>query len=254
MNARYIIAILLAFPSVAFGQGAILETPDDLQGLAAPPGYRGAVPKRVDLTPRLPIPRSQGATATCTSWAATFAGASFALRARGKGSALSLSPSFTYNQVSRDQWCASATSLSATLNTLRDVGALPVEEFAFDGGWCGRLPTKAEVERASQFRIRGWAAFDAKNIDSVKEQIARGVPVIFAMPSTPKMRALQNDAVLEEDDQPGQGHAMIAAGYDDTKKAFLIQNSWGRSWATGGHGWFGYEFWKRNAAFGFVIE
>ena len=170
------------------------------------------------------------------------------------GSALSLSPSFTYNQVSHDQWCGRGTSTSATLNLLRDVGALPIEEFAFDGGWCGRLPTAAELERAKQFRIKSWAAFGATALDKVKQQLASGVPVIFATRATRKMDALRGDAVLEEDDVPGEGHAMVAVGYDDAKRAFLVQNSHGQSWGNKGYGWFGYEYWKRNVRVGFVVE
>jgi C1A family cysteine protease len=183
-----------------------------------------------------------------------YAAASLALRARGFASALTLSPSFAYNQVSRDQWCGTNTKISSTLNLVRDVGALPIEEFAFDGGWCGRLPTAAELERANGFRIKGWSAFDATSLDKIKEQLARGVAVIFAMRVTAKMKALRGDAVLEDDDFPGQGHKMVAIGYDDAKKAFLIQSSWGQSWAAKGYGWFGYEFWKRNVSAGFVIE
>lgn len=247
-------AVLFALPCRVFAQGAILETLDDLHGAPEPAGYRGTVPERVDLSSRLPAVRGQGGTSTCVSWAATYAAASFALRSRGVGSALSLSPSFTYNQVSRDQWCGRGTSISATLNLLRDVGALPIEEFAFDGGWCGRQPTSAELQRAKQFRIKNWSAFDATALDKVKQQLARGVPVIFGTRWTRKLAALRSDAVLEEDDIPGEGHAMVAVGYDDAKRAFLIQNSFGRSWGNKGYGWFGYDFWKRNVRVGFVIE
>jgi C1A family cysteine protease len=71
---------------------------------------------------------------------------------------------------------------------------------------------------------------------------------------TPKVGALRGDAVLNEDDVPGEGHAMVAVGYDDAKQAFLIQNSWGPSWGNKGYGWFGYDFWKRNVRVGHVIE
>jgi C1A family cysteine protease len=247
-------AVLFALPCRAFAQGAILETLDDLHGAPEPAGYRGTAPERVDLSSRLPAVRGQGGTSTCASWAATYAAASFALRARGVGSALTLSPSFTYNQVSHDQWCGRGTTISATLNLLRDVGALPIEEFAFDGGWCGRQPTAAELQRAKQFRIKSWAAFDATALDKVKQQLARGVLVIFATHWTRKLGALRGDAVFEEDDIPGEGHAMVAVGYDDAKRAFLIQNSFGQSWGNKGYGWFGYDFWKRNVRVGYVIE
>jgi C1A family cysteine protease len=254
MRNLLVCAVLLVLPQAAVAQGAILETLEELRDVPEPESFRGTIPERVNLSSKMPIVRSQFTTSTCVSWAATYAAASLALRAHGLGPSLTLSPSFTYNQVSRDQWCASGTSISSTLNMLRNVGGLPVEEFAFDGGWCGRIPNKAELERASRYRIRGWATFDAKDIDKVKEQIARGVPVIFAMRGTPKMFSLRGDAVLEEDDTPGEGHSMVVVGYDDAKKAFLIQNSFGRSWGNNGFGWFGYNFWKRNAGPGFVIE
>jgi C1A family cysteine protease len=247
-------AILFALPCPASAQGAILETLDDLRGAPEPASYRGTAPDRVDLSAKLPAVRSQGATSTCVSWAATYAAASFALRVRGAGAAVALSPSFTYSQVARDQWCNSGTSISATLNLLRDTGSVPIDEFAFDGGWCGRQPTAAEVERAKQFRIKSWAAFDATDVDKVRQQLARGVPVIFGTRSTRKLGALRGDAVLEEDDVPGEGHAMVAVGYDDAKRAFLIQNSFGQSWGNKGLGWIGYEYWKRNVRVGFVIE
>jgi C1A family cysteine protease len=247
-------AVLFVFVRGAFAQGAITETLNDLRDAPQPESYRGVVPERADLSSKLPGVRTQGMTSTCVSWATTYAAASFALRTRGVGSALSLSPSFTYNQVSRDQWCGRGTTISATLNHLRDVGALPIDEFAFDGGWCGRQPTAAELERAKQFRIKNWAAFDASSLDKVKEQLARGVPVIFGTHWTRKLDALRGDAVLEDDDIPGEGHAMVAIGYDDAKRAFRIQNSFGQSWGNKGYGWFGYEFWKRNVRVGYVIE
>lgn len=237
-----------------FAQGAILESLDELRGTGEPPIYRGTTPERVDISPKLPGVRSQFPSSSCVSWAATYAAASFALRARGVAPGVTLSPSFTYNQIVRDQWCGRGTSISTTLNLLRDTGALPIEEFAFDPGWCGRQPTGEELDRAKTFRIRSWAAFDALSLDKVKQQLTRGVPVIFATHWTRKMGALRGDAVLQEDDTPGEGHAMVVVGYDDSKRAFLVQNSFGSSWGNKGYGWFGYDFWKRNVRVGYVIE
>jgi C1A family cysteine protease len=255
---------LFTLPSHAFAQGAIIETLEELRRLPPPSTSRSraadeltppaSLPDRVDLSSKMPAVRNQGPTDSCVSWAATYAAGSYSLRTRGVGPALTLSPSFTYNQEARDQWCRRGTNISKTLNLLRELGSVPIDEFVFDGGWCGRQPTAAELERAARFRIRNWAAFDATSIDKVRQQLARGVPVIFAMPATSKMQALRGAAVLEEDDVPGEGHAMVAVGYDDAKHAFLIQNSWGQSWGEKGLGWFGYEFWKRHIRVGYVIE
>jgi C1A family cysteine protease len=252
-------------PYRAFAQGAIIESLEEVRRLPPPPTFRNraaeeltppaSLPDHVDLSSKMPVVRSQGPTDSCVSWAATYAVASYSLRNRGVGGAnLTLSPSFTYNQVAHDQWCRRGTNISMTLNLLREVGSLPMDEFVFDGGWCGRQPTAAELERAGKYRIRSWSAFDATSIDKVKAQLARGNPVIFGVRATAKMQALRGAAVLEEDDVADEGHAMVAVGYDDAKHAFLIQNSWGTSWGEKGFGWFGYEFWKRNIRVGFVIE
>ena len=248
-------AIAILLPVHAHGQGAILETAEDLKQVAPPPEFRNAsaLPPRAEI-PNMPPPREQAFTSTCTSWSVTYAAASHAARRYGLGPSTTLSPAFTYNQVSGDRTCHSPTSIATTLDLLRVQGALPIEEFVFDPGFCGRRPTDAERKRALRFRIKGWTRFDASNIDAVKSQLARGVPVIFSMRVGSKVRGQRGDGVIESDEGDIGGHAMVAVGYDNTKQAFRIQNSWGRNWGDGGYGWFSYEFWRRNARVAYVID
>lgn len=42
------------------------------------------------------------------------------------------------------------------------------------------------------------------------------------------------------------GHAVLAVGYDDSKQAFKIKNSWGKSWKEGGYFWMPYSFITSN--------
>jgi hypothetical protein len=243
-------------PGSARAQGAIIETLDDLMNVPQAPGFRGALPARVDLAANIPTPGTQGSSGSCVSWAVTYAAASQAARRAGLGPTLRLSPSFTYNKLSRDPICVAGTTPSATLDMVRDVGALPFEEYVFDGGWCGRLPTDAELQRAAKYRIKGWSKLDARKIEDVKSQLARGVAVIYDMSPDDQFQKFKGNSVI---DIPGKmngggGHAMIAIGYDDARKAFRIQNSWGRSWGDGGYAWLGYDFWVRNTEVGYVID
>ena len=81
------------------------------------------------------------------------------------------------------------------------------------------------------------------------------VPVAFAIRTSKELHELKGDTIF---DPPGvlngEGHTMIAVGYDDARKAFRIQNSWGRAFGDGGYAWVSYDFWVRNTHVGFVID
>lgn len=42
-------------------------------------------------------------------------------------------------------------------------------------------------------------------------------------------------------DTSGGGHAVVIVGWDDSKNAWLIKNSWGTDWGMNGFGWIGYN-------------
>jgi len=247
--------LLLLAPASARAQGAIIETLEELRDIPNPPDFRATLPPRVDLTATLPPPGNQGPSGSCASWAVTYAAASQAGRRAGLGSSLRLSPSFTYNRLSRDPLCLAGTSASATLNMLRDIGALPFEEYVFDGGWCGRLPSDGELQRAGKYRIKSWSKLDARMVDHVKAQLARGVLVIFDMRPNEQFIKFKGDGVIDFPGvMGGGGHTMVAVGYDNARDAFRIQNSWGRGFGEGGYAWVSYDFWARNTQVGFVID
>jgi len=261
MNRAWTIAsalLLLAgtLPQPTLAQGAIIETLDDVKDVPQAPAFRGTLPPFADLTATLPPPGDQGPTGSCASWAVTYGAGSQAARRAGLGPTLRLSPSFTYNKISRDPICRTGTSPSATLDMLRDVGALPFERYVFDGGWCGRMPTSAELQEAAKYRIKGWGKIDARKIEDVKAQLARGVPVVFSMRPNGAFTQFKGSGVIDfAGVMTGAGHSMIAVGYDDTRKAFRIQNSWGRSsFGEGGYAWLSYDFWGRNTEVGYVIN
>lgn len=257
VRACVLSALLLpAFhPTPARAQGAIIETLEELSDRPFAPAFRGTLPARTDLTAWLPAPRSQAETGSCTSWGVTYAAASNAARRAGLGPSVALSPAFTYNKISGDAYCQTGTNISTTLDLLKSIGALPIEQFAFDAGWCGRIPTSDELQRAAKYRIKGWSHIDATHIEDVKQQLARGVPVVFDIRLSPEFTTLKGNGVFNPPGVlNGGGHTMTAIGYDDARGAFRIQNSWGRKWADGGYTWLGYDFWMRNTRVGYVID
>jgi len=43
-------------------------------------------------------------------------------------------------------------------------------------------------------------------------------------------------------DKAEGGHAVLLCGYKDETKNFLVRNSWGEDWGSGGYFWMPYEY------------
>ena len=118
-------------------------------------------------------------------------------RADAEHRRVALSPAFTYALAGGTPNCQRGTSITRTLEILRTIGALPLEEFAFDGNACTREPSGDEMARAARWRIKGWSRVDAHDLGAVKGQLARGRPVIFGMAVGPKFQAHRGAGVLQ---------------------------------------------------------
>jgi hypothetical protein len=87
------------------------------------------------------------------------------------------------------------------------------------------LPTEAERRRAARYRIKSWSRFDATDIEAVKVQLARGVPVIFNMLIGSRLASFRGDGVFSADEGAVDGHTMVvvsgAAGATTAMPGFL---------------------------------
>lgn len=88
---------------------------------------------------------------------------------------------------------------------------------------------------------------DLGSLDWFKTQLAGGHEVAFGVRLDSDDPSPNNDvweiaAQPRPDPKTWGGHAMLMVGYDDTKKAFRVKNSWGTGWGDKGYSWFSYDF------------
>jgi len=80
-------------------------------------------------------------------------------------------------------------------------------------------------------------------IEDVKASLAGYHPVLLGIPVWKNFVMLRDEDVpLPDNDKSVGGHAVAIIGYDDKKKAFLIQNSWRTAWGKFGRAWLPYEY------------
>ena len=203
------------------------------------------LPLAADLSAYFPPPRNQGDQNSCVGWSVGYAlRGYYANRVAGHTGSQSpvlLSPSFVYNLIADPGECDTGSNISDALDLLRDVGTVPLTRFPYRDSDCNRRPGPDVKREASSWRIRGWHTVDLTGPAAVKEQIAKGDPVVIGMYVTDAFTGLTGDTVFRDTRKDGDGHAMVVVGYDDRKRAFRLMNSWGPEWGRGGFGWVSYD-------------
>ena len=172
---------LLVLPRIVAAQGLEPEDPTTFASAQQAPGNRGIVVRQRVMLDGVPRPGNQWRTSTCVAWAVAYAAGSYYHRARLTGANAELSPAFAYALGNGDARCLASSRISKMLDVLRDVGGIPLSDYAYDPGWCGRVPTEAERRRAAAFRIPGWAVVPGLDPTAAKAQLVAGRVVIFSM-------------------------------------------------------------------------
>lgn len=103
-------------------------------------------------------------------------------------------------------------------------------------------------------------------LNSVKKYLDAKIPSMFGFWGFPSFSYCDVKGGIPypcPGEQAQWGHAIVAVGYDDTKKikntkcnktttgALLIRNSWGPTWGDQGYGWLPYDYVERKLAIDF---
>jgi hypothetical protein len=90
----------------------------------------------------------------------------------------------------------------------------------------------------------------------IKKALMRGNPVVVEVQVTAEFKLLRQtrfyDPKLGDKTAAGTQH-LVVVGYDEERRAFELQNSWGREWGNGGYIWITYEDLGALAMNGFVL-
>lgn len=231
------------------GRGSVLDQKVYDEALVHEPLAESALPSRVSLLEYAPPRGNQGRQGSCVGWATSYAARTI-LYARQTGRPPGdnvFSPSFTYNQIGRDD-CNGAYLIRA-LELLQQTGDLPLSRFAYDQRSCSHRPDANEKEDAAQYRIAGFTRLSVDASDyrtnalALKQHLAQGAPVVIGMNVGGTFESAMRGSRIwhptrSDYDMRGDwgGHAMSVIGYDDTLEggAFQLMNSWGPDWGEDG--------------------
>lgn len=215
------------------------------------------LPESVDWSSKMPEVGNQGAQQSCVAWSVAYALKSYQENVQ-LGEKMLFSPSFIYNQINNGENVP--TAVPDALRVLSEQGVCLLDEMPYDEKDWKSKPTGTLRESAKRFRIANWRQINTADIKEVKTFLAGGLPVIVGAQVSEEF--IQDgfrkgaDYEWKEKGKPSGGHAMLVVGYDNTKEAFRVINSWGKNWGDGGYVWVDYKLFQDPDAvmYGFVTK
>lgn len=255
--------------AVVHGLGALPPSQDQIKGFPKfhPPARRAALPPKADLSAFMPPIGDQGAMGSCVAWSTGYGLRSYYLAKINKLDVSKPenvpSPAYIFNHGSAiDQAgipCGKrGMNISIALEVLR-AGVVSLAEMPYNDKSCGPPPGLEIQSHAKEFRIDGWEFVDPEDVNAIKIAIANGDPVVFGMSLASSFMKFKGNGVYSR--QPTEnymegphGHAMVLIGYDDDRKSFRVQNSWGRDWGDQGRYWLAYDTFKQDATDAYVVR
>jgi len=203
-------------------------------------------PSKKDLREYCSRIEDQGDLGSCTAHAGVGLMEWFQRRAYGKN--LEMSRLFLYKVARRlvgitgDGGCYLRTTLQAMIM----LGIPPERFWPYNVKDFEKEPDQFTYALADDFKAYSYYRLIPKDgksqLEVLLDHLAGGLPFMFGFTV---FSSISNNGWIPEPrsgDYVEGGHAVMAVGYDDEKKALLIRNSWGTGWGWDGYGWLPYYY------------
>lgn len=220
-------------------------------------GKLAAIPKTVDLSTKFPAPGDQGQQNSCVAWATAYAYKSFQEKVEHQWDLSTkdhqFSPAFVYNQINQGQDEGAYIDDALKLFVSQGVCSLAVMPYR-DTDYLTQ-PTSKQKEAAALFKALKWGSFAAGDVNAIKAHIAGGDAVVVGIPVYPDFENISpTNPVYDNTSGSLEGyHAICFVGYDDSKSAFKLVNSWGPDWGIKGFGYMSYKLVQRLGIVGYIM-
>lgn len=123
------------------------------------------------------------------------------------------------------------------------VGTLVAKEpaYPYAGGAQGTCNTG--VTGSNQLLASGWvdSSGDVATTPVLKSAICVFGPISVSIYASPAFQSYTSGVFNENNNGNGTNHAVLLIGWDDSRQAWLVKNSWGTGWGDNGYAWVKYK-------------
>ncbi|CAF0979134.1 unnamed protein product [Rotaria sordida] len=208
------------------------------------------LPPKVDLRPYMTPVEDQSKTGSCA--ANCLAGAYEYLTKKANGRDTDISRLFIYyNARVKDQKAEkvidSGCTMTSAIEALEEFGTCLESIWPYDISRVNTRPTNQAYREARNHKITEAFRLNV-NLSEMKSCLAQGFPFAFGLRLYASFDKAATTGVVpipkvgESRRKTDASHALLAVGYSDQSKAFIVRNSWGAHWGDNGYCFMPYEY------------
>jgi len=193
----------------------------------------------------LPPIGNQGQQGSCVAWGVGYAATSFFARF---GAANQFPPTSTSAQASpadlyaklmqyERNICGNGTQIADALDIAVVEGVANLATLPYSDQIC------SSPAATSQFFLNGYTRLDPTNSTLLKQHLSNLSVIPIGITVFPDFENASGSGVYSPSSANCSlgGHCIALVGYDDTRQAFRIMNSWGTGWGDNGFLWVSYK-------------
>lgn len=231
------------------------------------------LPEKVSLEEYFPPIGDQGSKGTCVAWAVGY-NLKTALNAIDNGWTQAQLSDSAYQTSPGDLWLGipiqnkgdgqnvcNGTQFNPAFMTLVRYGAASMKDTPYDelGNCIGIQKGDVNNRIASFSQVVSDSIRNVPSVEQIKSYISNKQPLVIGASLGERFFGWSTDDVITYDTKNYRGmhanHAMVLTGFDDSRNAFRVRNSWGEQWGDDGSIWVDYNFFINEFCFAvFVAE